>query len=135
MVTRLAILATRCSPASLGSMVRVGNVSDVNNMIVTPQFGGSFCFITGVSIDTSNLANETIFIGSDCTQGSLQRRRCHLEDHASASGRRASGSTQRSDSHERHSWWRASWNGARQLDPRIQRTGPYRLRRAHSAGL
>lgn len=57
--------------SSLGSTVRVGNVSDVNNMIVTPQFGGAFCFITGVSIDTSNLANETIYIGSDCTQGSI----------------------------------------------------------------
>ena len=57
--------------SSLGSTVRVGNVSDINNMIVTPQFGGAFCFITGVSIDTSNLANETIFIGSDCTQGSI----------------------------------------------------------------
>lgn len=58
-------------PASLGSVVRVGNVSDVNNMIVTPQFGGAFCFITGVSIDTANLANETIFIGADCTQGTI----------------------------------------------------------------
>jgi uncharacterized repeat protein (TIGR01451 family) len=58
-------------PASLGSVVRVGNVSDVNNMIVTPQFGGAFCFITGVSIDTANLANETIYIGADCTQGSI----------------------------------------------------------------
>ncbi len=57
--------------ASLGSVVRVGNASDVNNLSVTPQFGGSFCFITGVSVDTSNLANETIFIGSDCTQGSI----------------------------------------------------------------
>ncbi len=57
--------------SSLGSTVRVGNVSDINNMIVTPQFGGAFCFIEGVTVDTSNLANETIFIGSDCTQGSL----------------------------------------------------------------
>jgi uncharacterized repeat protein (TIGR01451 family) len=57
--------------SSLGSTVRVGNVSDVNNMIVTPQFGGTFCFITGVTIDTSNLANETIYVGSDCTQGTI----------------------------------------------------------------
>jgi uncharacterized repeat protein (TIGR01451 family) len=57
--------------SSLGSTVRVGNVSDVNNMIVTPQFGGAFCFVEGVTIDTSNLANETIYIGSDCTQGAL----------------------------------------------------------------
>jgi uncharacterized repeat protein (TIGR01451 family) len=58
-------------PASLGSVVRVGNASDTNNLIVTPQFGGSFCFITGVSIDRANLANETIYIGADCTQGSI----------------------------------------------------------------
>jgi uncharacterized repeat protein (TIGR01451 family) len=58
-------------PASLGSVLRVGNASDTSNLIVTPQFGGAFCFVTGVSVDTSNLANETIFIGADCTQGTI----------------------------------------------------------------
>jgi uncharacterized repeat protein (TIGR01451 family) len=57
--------------SSLGSTVRVGNATDSNNLIVTPQFGGTFCFITGVSIDPSNLANETVFVGSDCTQGTI----------------------------------------------------------------
>jgi uncharacterized repeat protein (TIGR01451 family) len=57
--------------SSLGSTVRVINATDVTNIGVTPQFGGAFCFINGVTIDTSNLANETIFIGSDCTQGAL----------------------------------------------------------------
>jgi titin len=57
--------------SSLGSTVRVTNASDVNNLTVTPQFGGTFCFITGVTIDTSNLANETVYVGSDCTQGTI----------------------------------------------------------------
>ena len=57
--------------SSLGSTVRVSNATDVNNITVTPQFGGTFCFITGVTIDTSDLANESIYVGSDCTQGSL----------------------------------------------------------------
>lgn len=57
--------------SSLGSTVRVGNASNSSNLIVTPQFGGTFCFITGVTIDTSNLANETIYVGSDCTQGTI----------------------------------------------------------------
>ena len=57
--------------SSLGSTVRVGNASNSTNLIVTPQFGGTFCFITGVTIDTSNLANETIYVGSDCTQGTI----------------------------------------------------------------
>lgn len=57
--------------SSLGSTVRIGNAGDTNNLIVTPQFGGAFCFINGVSVDTSNLANETIFLGSDCTQGTI----------------------------------------------------------------
>jgi uncharacterized repeat protein (TIGR01451 family) len=57
--------------SSLGSTVRVTNATDVTNITVTPQFGGTFCFITGVTVDTSNLANETVYVGSDCTQGTI----------------------------------------------------------------
>ena len=57
--------------SSLGSTVRISNATDVTNISVTPQFGGTFCFITGVTIDTSNLANETVYVGADCTQGSI----------------------------------------------------------------
>jgi uncharacterized repeat protein (TIGR01451 family) len=57
--------------SSLGATVRITNATDVNNISVTPQFGGTFCFITGVTIDTSNLANETVYVGSDCTQGTI----------------------------------------------------------------
>ena len=56
---------------TLGGAVRVTNASDSANMSVSPQFGGSFCFLTGATIDTSDLANETVYIGSDCTQGSI----------------------------------------------------------------
>ncbi|HEU4413974.1 MAG TPA: fibronectin type III domain-containing protein [Candidatus Angelobacter sp.] len=57
--------------SSLGSTVRISNATDVANITVTPQFGGTFCFITGVTVDTSNLANETVYVGADCTQGSI----------------------------------------------------------------
>jgi uncharacterized repeat protein (TIGR01451 family) len=57
--------------ASLGQAVRVTNASDVNNLSVTPQFGGSFCNITGLTIDPTNLANETIYVQSDCTAGQI----------------------------------------------------------------
>jgi len=57
--------------STLGGTVRITNATDVNNLTVTPQFGGTFCFITGVTIDTSDLANETVYVGSDCTQGTI----------------------------------------------------------------
>ncbi|MGC2697440.1 MAG: fibronectin type III domain-containing protein [Candidatus Angelobacter sp.] len=57
--------------SSLGATVRITNATDVANIRVTPQFGGTFCFITGLTIDTSNLANETVYIGTDCTQGGI----------------------------------------------------------------
>ena len=57
--------------SSLGATVKVSNATDVNNLTVQPQFGGAFCFITGVTVDTNDLANETVYIGSDCTQGSI----------------------------------------------------------------
>ena len=57
--------------SSLGSTVKVSNATDVNHLTVQPQFGGTFCFITGVSVDTNDLANETIYVGSDCTQGTI----------------------------------------------------------------
>src|ERR1700742_1825083 len=57
--------------ASLGQAVRVTNATDINNLTVTPQFGGSFCNITGITIDPTNLANETIYVESDCTAGQI----------------------------------------------------------------
>jgi uncharacterized repeat protein (TIGR01451 family) len=57
--------------SSLGSTVRISNATDATNITVTPQFGGTFCFITGVTVDTSDLANESVYVGSDCTQGTI----------------------------------------------------------------
>jgi uncharacterized repeat protein (TIGR01451 family) len=57
--------------ATLGEAVRITNAADVNNLTVTPQFGGSFCNITGITIDPTNIANETIYVGSDCTGGTI----------------------------------------------------------------
>jgi uncharacterized repeat protein (TIGR01451 family) len=57
--------------ATLGEAVRITNATDVTNLTVSPQFGGSFCNITGITIDPTNLANETIYVGSDCTAGQI----------------------------------------------------------------
>ena len=56
---------------TLSGMSRVINVTDVLHMAITPNFGGNFCFLTGATIDTSDLANETVYVGVDCTQGGI----------------------------------------------------------------
>jgi uncharacterized repeat protein (TIGR01451 family) len=56
---------------TLSGAVRILNATDVQNISVQPQFGGDFCFITGGIIDPANLANETVYLGVDCTQGAI----------------------------------------------------------------
>jgi uncharacterized repeat protein (TIGR01451 family) len=56
---------------TLSGMARVINATDVAHIAITPQFGGTFCFITGATIDPSDLANETVYVGVDCTQGAI----------------------------------------------------------------
>ena len=58
-------------PLTLSGAARVINIVDVANIAITPLFGGTFCFLTGATIDTSNLANEAVYMGVDCTQGSI----------------------------------------------------------------
>ncbi|HEU4416710.1 MAG TPA: fibronectin type III domain-containing protein [Candidatus Angelobacter sp.] len=57
--------------ATLSGMARIINATDVNNISITPSFGGTFCFLVGSTIDTTDLANETVYAGVDCTQGSI----------------------------------------------------------------
>jgi uncharacterized repeat protein (TIGR01451 family) len=56
---------------TLSGAARVINATDVANIGITPQFGGTFCFLTGGTVDTRNLANETFYAGVDCTQGAI----------------------------------------------------------------
>lgn len=56
---------------TLSGMGRVINVTDALHMAITPDFGGNFCFLTGATVDTSDLANETVYVGVDCTQGRI----------------------------------------------------------------
>jgi uncharacterized repeat protein (TIGR01451 family) len=56
---------------TLSGAARVINATDVTNIAITPQFGGTFCFLTGGTVDTSDLANETFYAGVDCTQGAI----------------------------------------------------------------
>src|SRR5262249_53602508 len=57
--------------ATLGAVTRVTNVSAVANMTLATQFGGTFCSISGMTVDPSDLANQTLYVGSDCTLGSI----------------------------------------------------------------
>ncbi|HKV91775.1 MAG TPA: fibronectin type III domain-containing protein [Candidatus Angelobacter sp.] len=57
--------------STLSGMARIINATDVNNIAITPQFGGTFCFLVGSTIDTTDLANETVYAGVDCTQGAI----------------------------------------------------------------
>lgn len=56
---------------TLSGMARVINATDGLHIAINPQYGGNFCFLTGATIDTSDLANETVYVGVDCTQGTI----------------------------------------------------------------
>lgn len=56
---------------TLSGMARVINATDGLHIAINPQYGGNFCFLTGATIDTSDLANETLYVGVDCTQGRI----------------------------------------------------------------
>lgn len=56
---------------TLSGAARIINVTDANNISISPSFGGTFCFLTGGTIDPQNLANETMYLGVDCTQGAI----------------------------------------------------------------
>ncbi|MBZ5533183.1 MAG: DUF11 domain-containing protein [Acidobacteriia bacterium] len=56
---------------TLSGAARIINATDVTNIAITPQFGGTFCFLVGGTVDTSDLANETFYAGVDCTQGAI----------------------------------------------------------------
>jgi len=57
--------------STLSGMARIINATDVTNIAITPQFGGTFCFLVGSTVDTTDLANETVYAGVDCTQGAI----------------------------------------------------------------
>src|SRR5262249_12089349 len=57
--------------ATPGAVTRVSNVTSVSNLTLSTQYGGTFCFITGLTLDLVDLANETLYVGSDCTQGGI----------------------------------------------------------------
>lgn len=56
---------------TLSGAARIINATDVTNIAITPLFGGTFCFLSGGTIDKTDLANETVYLGVDCTQGTI----------------------------------------------------------------
>jgi uncharacterized repeat protein (TIGR01451 family) len=57
--------------ATLSSITRIINVSSNAGMLMSPNYGGTFCQITGLMLDPADLANETLYVGSDCTAGAI----------------------------------------------------------------
>jgi uncharacterized repeat protein (TIGR01451 family) len=57
--------------ATLSSITRIINVATVAGMTMSPNFGGPFCNITGLTLDPNDLANETLYVGADCTAGGI----------------------------------------------------------------
>jgi uncharacterized repeat protein (TIGR01451 family) len=57
--------------ASLGVVTKITNISNVTSMNLALNYGGTFCFITGLTADTRDLANEPLYVGVDCTGGAI----------------------------------------------------------------
>jgi uncharacterized repeat protein (TIGR01451 family) len=57
--------------ASLGVVTKITNIANVTSMNLALNYGGSFCFITGLTADTRDLANEPLYVGVDCTGGAI----------------------------------------------------------------
>ncbi len=57
--------------ATISGLTRIANTNSVAALTVQPSYGGTFCFVTGVTIDPIDLANETVYVGADCTQGAI----------------------------------------------------------------
>src|SRR5262249_60832764 len=53
------------------SVTKINNIVNTGSTTLATQYGGAFCFISGMMVDTSDLANETLYIGTDCTQAGI----------------------------------------------------------------
>ncbi len=57
--------------ASFPNVTRVTNILSETNFTANLNYGGNFNFITGLTADPGDLANATIYVGSDPTQGGI----------------------------------------------------------------
>jgi hypothetical protein len=55
--------------ATHASVTRITNLSSLASMTLSPQFGGTYCLITGLTVDENDLGNEVLYIGTDCSAG------------------------------------------------------------------
>jgi uncharacterized repeat protein (TIGR01451 family) len=56
--------------ATLGSITRVANAGNPATLAVTTNYGGSFCFISGIAADAAD-PQGAIYVGVDCAQGGV----------------------------------------------------------------
>ncbi len=56
--------------ATLGSITKVANAGNPATLAVTTNYGGSFCFITGIAADAAD-PQGAIYVGVDCAQGGV----------------------------------------------------------------
>ena len=56
--------------ATLGSVTKIANAGDPVNLTAISNYGGSFCFITGIAVDAAD-PQQALYVGVDCAQGNL----------------------------------------------------------------
>lgn len=55
---------------SLSSVTKVANVTSAANLTLSSNYGGTFCFITGLTADAAD-PNGALYVGVDCDQGGV----------------------------------------------------------------
>lgn len=56
--------------ASIGSVTKIANAGDPVNLTAIPNFGGPFCFISGIADDAAD-PQQALYVGVDCAQGNF----------------------------------------------------------------
>ena len=56
--------------ATLGSITQVTNVAAGANLGVNTNYGGPFCFISGIGVDAAD-PQQPLYVGVDCAQGNI----------------------------------------------------------------
>ena len=54
--------------ATLSSVTKIANAGDPVNLTAISNYGGSFCFISGIAVDAAD-PQQALYVGVDCAQG------------------------------------------------------------------
>jgi len=56
--------------ATFGSVTKIANAGDPVNLTAISNYGGSFCFISGIAVDVAD-PQQALYVGVDCAQGGI----------------------------------------------------------------